>query len=357
MGKKSKKTQQEEEVDLGQLFKLIGNGFRNFFNFIGSILNKLFLAFVWLVFFIKKHLLKIVIAAIIGVGYGIINQRIGEPVYKSEIIIKQNYNTGEHLYNTLDYYNSLIQERDSITLGAILNIESNEVNSIIEFEIKSTLNENQKLELFDNYTKNIDSTLASTVIFIDFLKNSNDYEHQFQKITQRATTKNNFDRTFTQILKNITSNVFFENEQKKDLEELTRKESIIRESLLESDTLKSVYYEVLVKSAEKVVGGATSITFEGSDDTSVTKEFELYNSDLLLRRELVTIEREKEDLKFIIEIVSRQETSGTLDNKEELLGLEISKIIVYGIQLALLLVIILLFIEFLNYLERFKSKI
>jgi len=42
MGKKSKKTQQEEEVDLGQLFKLIGNGFRNFFNFIGSILNKLF---------------------------------------------------------------------------------------------------------------------------------------------------------------------------------------------------------------------------------------------------------------------------------------------------------------------------
>ena len=81
--------------------------------------------------------------------------------------------------------------------------------------------------------------------------------------------------------------------------------------MLESDTLKSVYYEVLVKSAEKVVGGATSITFEGSDVTSVTKEFELYNSDLELRRELVTIAREKDDLKYIIEIVSRQKLNGT----------------------------------------------
>ena len=32
-----------EEVDLGQLFKLIGNAFNRFFKFIGSILNSFFL--------------------------------------------------------------------------------------------------------------------------------------------------------------------------------------------------------------------------------------------------------------------------------------------------------------------------
>jgi hypothetical protein len=47
--------QPSEEVDLGQLFKMIGNAFQRLFQFIGSIFNKLFLAFVWLVFFIKKH--------------------------------------------------------------------------------------------------------------------------------------------------------------------------------------------------------------------------------------------------------------------------------------------------------------
>ena len=48
-----------EEVDLGLLFKLIGKSFDRFFKFIGSIFNKLFLAFVWMVFFIKKHFIKI----------------------------------------------------------------------------------------------------------------------------------------------------------------------------------------------------------------------------------------------------------------------------------------------------------
>ncbi len=350
-------SQPSEEVDLGQLFKLIGKAFDRFFKFIGSILNKFFLAFVWIVFFIKRHFIKIAIAAVVGVAFGIIKQKTGNPVYKSSIVIKQNYTTGEHLYNTLDYYNSLINEGDSINISTILAIEPHEAINIINFEVESILNDNQKLKLFDNYTKSIDSALATTLEFKKFLNNSNDYEHQFQKITLRSKTKDNFDKIFTQIIKNITSSAFFENEQTKDLEELSRRESIIRESLKDSDTLQKVYQEVLLKSTEKVAGGTTSITFEGAEDKNVTKEFELYNSDLLLSRELVTIEREKEDLKFIIEIVSRQETSGTLDNKEELLGLEINKIIVYGIQLALLLVIILFFIEFLNYLDRFKSKI
>ena len=32
---------QSDEVDLGQLFKLIGNAFDRFFKFIGSVFNKL----------------------------------------------------------------------------------------------------------------------------------------------------------------------------------------------------------------------------------------------------------------------------------------------------------------------------
>ncbi len=350
-------SQPSEEVDLGQLFKLFGRAFDRFFRFIGNILNKFFLAFVWLVFFIKRHFIKIAIAAFAGMAFGIIKQKSSVPVYKSAIVIKQNYATGEHLYNTLEYYNSLIGEQDSISIGSILKIDPAEVKNLLGFEVESVLNENQKMKLFDDYTKSIDSTLATTIEFKEFLNNSNDYDHKFQEITLRSKTNNNFDKIFVQIIENITSNTFFENEQKKDMEELSRSESIIRESMLESDTLQSVYQDVLIKSAERVEGGATSITFEGADDKSVTKEFELYNSDLLLRRELVTIAREKEDLKYIIEIVSKQETNGTLDNKEKLLGFKTSKIIAYSTKLALLTFIILLFIEFLNFLERFKNKI
>ena len=36
------KNNNEEEVDLGSLFVIIGKGFKNFFNFIGSIFKGIF---------------------------------------------------------------------------------------------------------------------------------------------------------------------------------------------------------------------------------------------------------------------------------------------------------------------------
>ena len=38
----TKKQNNDEEVDLGSLFTVIGNGFRNFFNFIASIFKGIF---------------------------------------------------------------------------------------------------------------------------------------------------------------------------------------------------------------------------------------------------------------------------------------------------------------------------
>ena len=93
-----------EEVDLGQLFKLIGNAFSRFFNFIGNILNSLFLAFVWMVFFAKKHLVKIAIAGILGIAFGLFLEKTSEPVYKSYCIVKQNISTGEVLNNSIKVY-------------------------------------------------------------------------------------------------------------------------------------------------------------------------------------------------------------------------------------------------------------
>ena len=357
MSKNLPESQPSEEVDLGQLFKLIGNGFRNFFNFIGSILNKLFLAFVWMVFFFKKHFFKIALAGILGFVYGFIKQKTGDPIYKSDIIIKQNYKTGENLFNTLTYYNELIKNGDSIALSENLKIHPNEANMIVGLELESVLNENNKLKLFDNYTKELDSTLASTFEFETFLKNSNEYDYQIQKITLKSLSKKTYINVFTHIIDNIESTEFIQNEQKKDLAELERRESAIKQSLLASDSLQKVYQNVLEKSAEKVTGGETSITFEGADDKSVTKEFELYNSDLVLRRELVTIQRKKEDIQNIIEIVSNEQINGTLDNSQVVFGLNFNKNLFYGLLLALLVFGLLLTLEFLKYLDRYKNKI
>ena len=64
----------EEEVDLGSLFKIIGRGFQNLFNFIGNIFKSIFHAFILILIFLKDNIVKIGIAAIIGFAIGLFIQ-------------------------------------------------------------------------------------------------------------------------------------------------------------------------------------------------------------------------------------------------------------------------------------------
>jgi len=335
-----------EEVDLGQLFKLIGNAFNRFFRFIGSILNGLFLAFVWLVFFIKKHSIKLGIAAVIGVGFGFVKEMISDPVYKSSIVVKQNYKTGENLYSVLENYNLLIAEKDSITLSNNLQISPKEAGSILKFEVEPVLSENQKLKLYDNYRKDLDSVLATTIDYKMFVEMSDEYEYQFQKVTVKSKIKNISKNVLVNAVKSAEEISYFKNEQQKDLAQLSRREAIIKESLKESDSLQKVYQFVLEKSIEQLPGSQTSVTIDNNEDKSTTKEYELYNKDIELRRELVIIEREKEDLKNIIEIVSSEQSIGTLDNKAEILGFGMGFKLYYAFILAAFTFIVLLFMNF-----------
>ncbi|WP_298340728.1 hypothetical protein [uncultured Algibacter sp.] len=357
MSKDLQKPQQSEELDLGHIFKVIGNTFEKLFQFISNILKKLFLSFVWLIFFIKKHIIKIIIAGIIGFAYGYYRQSKGEPIYKSTTVIKQNYDTGENLYRAIDYYNELIAERDSVTLGSVLDINSIKAGSILELEVESVITENDKLENFDEYTKGLDSIIASSVTFENYVKNSKEFHYPVQRIIIKAKEKAVFGTVISKIVDKIASTEFFQIEQKKDLTELMNLEKTILESLEASKDLQSVYKKVLEKPLEKPVGSQTSITIDNNEDKNVTKEFELYNNDVELRRELVQIQREKEDKKFIVEVVSSQENQGTIDNTKEFLGTPLDFKIYYALVLMILASMILLTLHFIKFLEKYKNEI
>jgi hypothetical protein len=272
-------------------------------------------------------------------------------------VVKQNYKTGENLYSVLENYNLLIAEKDSVTLSDNLQISPKEAGNILKFEVEPVLSENQKLKLYDIYKKELDSVLATTIDYEMFVKMSNEYEYQFQKITVKSKGKDISQNVLINAIKSVEEVAYFKNEQQKDLAQLSRRETIIKESLKESDSLQKVYQFVLEKSVEQVPGSQTSVTIDNTEDKSTTKEYELYNNDIELRRELVEIERQKEDLKNIIEIVSSDQSIGTLDNKAEILGFSFGYKLYYGFILAAFTFIVLLFLAFLNFLEQFKSKI
>ncbi|MEC3906288.1 hypothetical protein VOI54_04620 [Tamlana sp. 2201CG12-4] len=357
MSENSKQPQQSEEVDLGQLFKLIGNAFERLFKFIGHIFYSLFLAFVWFVFFVKKHVIKLIVAGVLGIGLGTVLEKTSEPVYKSYITIKQNYDTGENLYNAISYYNDLVRQKDINTLQQVLEIESEEAASISDFEIKSIISENEKLKEFDEYLQTLDTTVAKTVEYENFLENLKDYKHRYQQITIKAKERNNFKTVFDKIIDNVNSNTYFKREQSKDLNELKERASAIHRSLVKSDTLLAVYQKAIVKAAENNTDFQAKITIENKDTGSSTKEFELHTKDLELRQELVEIERGMVDKEHIVEITSSKQDSGTIDDKKEFLGVKLSPKLYFAIILTILTFIGLLGLHFVKFLERYKDKV
>jgi hypothetical protein len=304
MSKNLPETQPSEEIDLGQLFKLIGNAFERLFKFIGNIFYKLFLVFVWGVFFLKRHFVKLVLALIIGASIGFVKKVTETPVYKTTAIIKQNYDTGEHLYNMIAFYNDLFIQKDSTTLADNLSISKNRANKISSIEIASNLTENSRLQLYDSYLKSLDSVLASTITYQDFIDNSNDYDYNIQKVTLRTREKGNYSDVLKTIIKEIADNEFYKSQKARIVSKLNAQDTVVLQSLEESKALQEVYTDVLKKLVEEQDqasrSGTTNITFEGQDNKVSTKEYELIKSDIGLRRELVENESKRKNAQEII---------------------------------------------------------
>ena len=104
MSKELPQPQASEEVDLGQLFKLIGNAFNRFFNFIGSIFKGIFGLIITFLLFIQKHFIKFVVAGVIGLAIGVYLDMVKETKYISTMVLEPNFQSVQQLYNNINFF-------------------------------------------------------------------------------------------------------------------------------------------------------------------------------------------------------------------------------------------------------------
>lgn len=356
MSKEIQKPETSEEIDLGQLFKLIGKAFDRLFSFIGSVFNKLFLVFVWCIFFVKRHFIILSVATLIGFVYGYVKLKFSQPVYSTNAVIKQNYSTGEVIYNQLNYYNDLISDNDTISLSTSLGVSPMEASQLIYFNLESVMNKNSKLKVFDNFKKDIDTVITNDLDFETFLENSSDYDYEFQRITVKSTNKSLPRKILPKVIETIEDIEFYKNEKEKDLAELDLREEAIKQSLAESEALQKVYEEVL-KREELDPSTQTSILINNAEEKNSTKEFELFKNDIELRKELVSIERRKKDKQKIVEIISSQQDQGIVENTVLVFDREINIKYFYAMVAFILTFSALSVITFLKFLEKYKDQV
>ena len=253
-----------DEIDLGQLFQMIGSGFRRIFN-----------AFLRLFLYLKKNALILAGLAIIGVAIGFGLNQIVNKRLKTEIIVKPNFESKDYLYDVIDELQSNIIAKDT----AFFNPMGIDVVGIKGFEIiieevedkndKSDIGDNiEYLELLEKFQNN---AFVSDVVKSEILKKSS-LNH---RITIYYTDSNIGEGVAKKIIEYINSNSYF-NELVKiyranALERITQNDKLVKQV----DKLIVSYSNNMAKAHDNL--GEGRIILDAERESDITEFFNIKN--------------------------------------------------------------------------------
>jgi len=175
-----------DEIDLGQLFQLIGRGF-----------TKLFNTFLRLFLFLKKSIFILGGLVIVGLatGYGL-NKVISKKL-KTEVIVKPNLESKNYLYDVIDEIQSNIKAKDTSFFKNIgitninfkgLEVEITRVDGDVSSE--SDLKYLELLQSFDN-------TEAISDILRAELQNKSSFNHRITVFHKDSNFGQSFAKAYS----------------------------------------------------------------------------------------------------------------------------------------------------------------
>lgn len=292
---------QNEEVDLGHLFNMIGRLFDRVYNFFKSIFKSVLSALVYVVKAIIDNYIIIFGSMIIAaaIGYGL--EKTQKDVYLSKMLVKPYFDSKFQLVANIDYYNALIGEKDNKQLMSIFDIDEESAKQIIEFEIHpGPENENDQIKQYDEFLRSIDSLRAQEVSFESFIENRSIYSGDVFEISVKSYKKDIFRSLEKGLNTTFTNTYSVKKMQKRDsLISIERKR--ITASIKEVDSLKKVYLKVMEEESKTKQGSYT--TKDGLSfiqEKTKTREYDLLQEENKLREELSKLDAQKveEDVYF-----------------------------------------------------------
>jgi uncharacterized protein YfkK (UPF0435 family) len=302
---------QEEEVDLGNLFKVIGKGIKNFFSFIGELFQQLFHYFILLLIFLKRHTVKLGLALLIGFIVGFVLQKIESRTYVSNMIVETNYGSGIQLYKQVEYLNDLVKKKDTASLSEVLNLGTQEASKIKGIKVSAFQAKKNLYKAYDEYLQETDTVYTKGFKFDDFKKRMADYDLRFQQIEVAAKSKTVFSGLSASLI-DLVENDYYKNVKDLKVNELSQKLEVLNKNLIQIDSLRKTYKEVALKAAENRTGTST-IEIARTDNKKEENDIKLFETT---NKILYNITETNEDLvrkNNIINIISDFDRIGVPD--------------------------------------------
>lgn len=342
----TKKQNNDEEVDLGSLFTVIGKGFKNFFNFIGNIFKGIFHRLILILLFLKLHILKFSVAVLIGGIVGFFLESNKETKFSSNLIVKPNFESTQLLYENINYYNDLVKQQNTKHLASIFKIDTSKAAALRKFEITPLMNSNDIINAYDNFILEVDTLTVKSYDFDNFESSFTDFDYLVHNIEVQATVSDIFSELEITIINSIEKNTFFNKIKNLTKENLNTKDSILKANFIEVDSLRNVYMRAILEGAKNNSNG-TNIDL--GSKSNITKENDLFEIDRKIIYDLSQTYQDIATKSDVINIISNFKPEGS-----EIKGITKNLIFIMAVLGFLLTLFIILLFDLNKYLEDYK---
>jgi hypothetical protein len=337
----------EEEVDLGSLFVIIGKGFSNFFNFIGSIFKGLFHYFISILIFLKENYVLIGSGALVGLVAGFILELNSTDTFQSSMLVAPNFKSAQQLYNNVNYYNDLVKQKDTVRIQNTFNLDKESAISLKKFSIKPVINENDIINAYNDFVLEVDTATVSSYTFNAFKATFKGLDYKVHEIQVISEKNDVFSELSDAILSSVVENKYFNRARKLSNENLDRIDVMYRGNLLQIDSLRRVYMQVMLAESKKEFIG-TNIDLGGENST--TKELELFDTNRKINKDIQKITVDKSEKYEVINLLSDFQPIGS-----EMKEITRNKALQLAVLGAVLMMSMLILIKINKYLIHFKK--
>ncbi len=345
----SNETKENEEVDLGSLFVILGKGFKNLFHFFGTLFKNLFHFLIQILLFLKSNIIKLSIATVVGALIGVFIEFKSETKYEGNLYVKPNFSSSRQLYNNIQFYNDLVKQKNNVLLASIFKISPEDAKSLKTFAIQPVINENDILTSYDDLTQSIDSLTVKSYSYIKFQNAFTKFDYKIHEISVTATKNNVFEKLSTSIISSIINNDYFKNLKKINKANLLRTDALLKKNLEQADSLHYVYKKVLIEESKKSNSG-TSIDLGNNDVKSSNRELKLFEANLELNESLIDVNKDLSEKSEVINIVSNFQPIG-----HKVKEIKKNKIFQLGLLGFSFMVVFLLLIKLNYFLNNYKN--
>ena len=211
----NKNPNQSDEIDMVQLFQMIGRAINRFFDAIGNFFKAIGNLFLSFLLFIRRKFIYFLIGMLIGGGIGLYMHVTTEytSVYKSSMVIESGLSVGPQLYGVIDYLNSLTNTENKSVLADIFEISEEKADLLEKFKVTPIKSNSDILFLYNQKVLSKDTSQKRILPFGEFKSHLENKEYPRQEINIYAKQKDLFSHLETPLLKLLNNSAYLESQK------------------------------------------------------------------------------------------------------------------------------------------------